>query len=158
MKITISEINNNPHLPFDHDMLDLNENIKPRQEKITFDKVLNHLDKNWNWYNIIPDFKDVLENPTLPWNWMALSEHLDINLDTVSKYLYLPWDWKLLSKNKHITWEDIINHPDLPINFSWLSLNPSITIDNIRKNLDKPWNWIHICENTFDSAYNKMIK
>ncbi len=54
---------------------------------ITFDIVLNNLDKPWNWYYLSANsnitFDNVLNNPDKHWNWYYLSFNPNITFDIV---------------------------------------------------------------------------
>ena len=78
----------------------------------------------------------VLENIDRPWNWVQLSDSLNITISDVLNNLYLPWVWKELAQNKSISIDDVLTNPTLP----WECIWDYESLSNERKrydNLDK---------------------
>ena len=65
-------------------------------------------------------FDIVLAHPNKPWDWYCLSINPNITFDNVLAYPEKPWDWYNLSYNPNITWEIVQANPDKPWNWDWL--------------------------------------
>ena len=91
---------------------------------MTWDIIINNLDKNLNWYHI--SNKDY------------------ITIDIIKKYPNLPWSWYQLTKHKNITFEMILENPNLRWDWTSLGSNPNISFDIIKKYPDVEWSLTHI--------------
>ena len=111
-----------------YDLLSMNNNI-------TWNIILNNIDKNWNFENLVINNENIT---------------IDIILNNIS--FFNEKCIKVLSKNKTIKWLDIIKHPEIIWNFQDLSLNKNITFDIVLNNLDKKW-----CFNRLSSNPNINI-
>jgi len=162
--ITLDIIVNNPH----PDCGEWNWEGVSHNPNLTWEFVLNNMDKDWNW-------RDISRLPEITW-------------DIVQEYSEMRWNYLTLSKNLNISWEIMMensdkfcidrNHniylrPDIPlnillhrienggisltnINITWevvkdiaytfsynqryeLSRNPNITWDILENNSEYPW-------------------
>ena len=61
-----------------------------RNNTITFQDILNHLNIPWNWhiisYSKLIIFQDIIDHPDLPWKWDVLSMNPSI-LYTENEYI-----------------------------------------------------------------------
>ena len=161
------------------------------------DYIIEHPEQTWNYYEIsarkdltidfIKEFQDLLDfeiiseniniedvinNPELPWDYIALSINSKVTSDDLINHSELPWDYQVLSA--HIDVNFVYANPQcdwyypslydrikldliLPsgnkyinddhIKYCYLSENPNLTIDYILEHLDKPWQWEKIYSN-----------
>jgi len=111
----------------------------------------NHLYINAYYASSNPGikWKDIVDNPDLPWNWCSVTRNPNITLEIVRNNPMFKWDWNLLSCHTNITWDMIIEDPDLPWNKGRVSLNPNITWDIVRDNPEWPWDWVYLSKNKF---------
>ena len=145
-----------------------------RHPNLNWDFVKKHLDKDWNWPNLVErDFihwEHIVQSPYL-YNVSYLSFNItpkiikEYNLDELPGFSYtvlsankhLTWDFifenfnemnlYLISMHPVVTWEIICEHPDLNWNWVGISRNPNITFDIIIKNPEKPWAWWYVGAN-----------
>jgi len=83
--------------------------------------------------------QDLIDYPTLQWNYEYISEDDKITIDFVNKHRNLPWDYTVLTHNPNITFEIIQQNPDIPWDFLELSENPNITAQFIFDHPEINW-------------------
>ena len=112
---------------------------------ITWDIVIENIEKPWNWYRISMNpnitWEIVRGNSELPWDWHGVSVNPNITWEIIRDNSDIPWVWHELSKHPNITWDIIRDNPEKPWVWSHVSLNPNITVDIVNKNPDIPWDW-----------------
>jgi hypothetical protein len=62
-------------------------------------------------------------------------------IELVKAYPNKEWDWYALSENPNININDMINNPKLPFVWELATTNPSISLNDILTNSNKSWNW-----------------
>ena len=143
--ITMNDVKNNLHLPWNYRQLSSNPNLTIKFVKKT-------INKQWNWNAISCNkaitMDDVRYNQHLPWSYISLSKNPNLTIEFVTENLrnkkgskMIPWDWNLITYNEAITMDDILNNPRLPWCYEWLPLNPNLTLDFVVNHLDNNWNW-----------------
>jgi hypothetical protein len=116
---------------------------------LTFDIVLNNIDKDWNWYALSRNpnitFDIVVNNSNLPWKFSSLGLNSNITWEIIFNNIDLAWDWDNLSRYKNITWKDISANYDLFMSKINLSLfvyyKNNFDLEIITNLPELNWNW-----------------
>ena len=90
---------------------------------LSFDIVLNNLDKEWDCFEV--------------------SRNKTVTMEVIKNNIDMPWDWNGVSENPNITINDILNNLDKPWNLTFISRNPQLTIKMINELRSN--NFISIC-------------
>jgi len=143
--------------------------------------VRENMDLPWNWYNISCNkgitMMDIHENIDLPWNWLgvsynvnitieflenhpelpilwgeAVSEHMKIDVNILSKHSDKNWDYKKILNNSHLTIDILrylVSKNIMNDRYIWLTptRNPAISIQDIESNNDLPWKMNSVSSN-----------
>lgn len=138
--ITCDIVRNNPDIKWDWYYLGLNPNINIDFVKENFEKFNKALawaliskNKNITW-------KNICDNPDVPWDWTGISENPNVTWEIISNNLDEPWNWNcILSNNPNITFEIFLDNLDSVFMYhsNWFHLN-HLTLDRdmyIRKKL-----------------------
>ena len=142
-------VTDHPEIPWDYTGL-------TTQPWLTWDIVVNDLDKPWDFYVLstrsdIATWEIVSTHPALPWSWSAMcTKNLSVckSIQHIQAHPDMPWDWYGLSQNTDIATPEIIDrHFDLPWDWEGLSLNTAITPEFIEAHIDQPWDWTELSMN-----------
>lgn len=79
-------------------------------------------------------FDIVLDNMDKKWCWISLTQHSNITFDMVLKYPDLPWCPDRLSLNPNITADIMANNPEYPWHYAGFIFNINLTMDWIIQN------------------------
>lgn len=142
------------------------------------DSVIRLINKKWDWSRLSESINiyDILNHPELPWQWDYVSVNPTLETQIVLDLPGMPWDFKAMSGHINIDYR-IISDPDyyllsrrLPyhaifelegsLNYQQLSRNSNITLDYVLQHLDKPWDYTWLSANpAFDTLdiNNKKI-
>jgi hypothetical protein len=145
--------------------------------KITWDIILNNLDKPWKFrfvgLNKNITWQNIIDNLDYQWDWILLTAfkpitwsiikpHLDLfknklewnimshNFDfEILKNLGLtvPWNFQNLSRSNIINWDIVIKYKNQNWNWDCLSESENLDYNIIVKHINKPWNWDKISLN-----------
>lgn len=87
------------------------------------------------------DLNIVIEDPTLAWDWTALSRRRDVTPQFVDEHPDFPWDWKVLGERRNFPMEIVGKYPEK--SWNWEALSHKIMMDwsRVEINIDKPWNF-----------------
>jgi hypothetical protein len=131
---------------------------------ISFDSVLKYKNKFWNWFRVsntkIID-KNVIDNPTLPFNRQGLSINPITSvylLNSDTEFFTGAWDMFHISRTKCTNQFLLKNHNKFEFDFDLLSYNENININTIIKLKNKDWCWFAVSQNkaTDDSVLNNL--
>ena len=88
-----------------------------------------------------PNFsmKDILDNPSYPWNWMEVSKHPRITAEDIDQHPNFPWNWMFVQHNPNIREWFALKYKDKLQFIHVLVTNPNISLEFITENyeLDK---------------------
>lgn len=101
------------------------------------DFIKKNIDKLNIWnisYHPNLTFDIVLNNLNKKWCWVSLTQHQNITFDIVSKHRELFWCTDRLSFNPNITADIIENNPEYPWNYTGFLCNVNITMNWILQN------------------------
>jgi hypothetical protein len=123
------------------------------KENITMEYVRFYRDNNiYNevrdaWVNIsknkVIKWKDVVDNPDIPWSFVGLSTNPNITWDIVLENVDKEWSWQHLSYKEGLTW-DRVGCASSVVGEKLVS-PPSLTLDIIKTHMDKNWNYYGVC-------------
>ena len=98
--ITMNDIENNIHLPWDFQHVSSNSNL-------TIEFVKKYINKSWNWKRISSNsninMKDIENNPTMSWNFKHISLNPNLTVDFIEKNIDKHWNWNRIARNHFIT-------------------------------------------------------
>ena len=77
--------------------------------------------------------ENIIENPTIDWDWSNISVNTNISIKEILKYPDLPWEWHYISTNVNISMKDIEENKDLPWDYTWLCSNPNINLKTLKQ-------------------------
>jgi hypothetical protein len=131
--ITFTDVINNPDLPFVLKWLPC--------KNIPVEYIATNPNPEWDWYHLTKwkSISDIIKNPNITWNYVAVSQKKGIPIDFIIANLekFKPLDLCMYNISKNALFEDIINHPELPWCFEGISSNPNITEEFIIANFEK---------------------
>ena len=159
----------NPFITLDFiNQISSNKNIKPnwnwtgisQSSKITFDDVLQNMDKPWDFkllnanpnltlegiLKIMSNFTKTQQKKIFDWNFISANQNLDFN--DVLQNLDLPWVKSELARNMNLKIEHLRKFEKDYFKNYWfeISKNSGISMDDIDNNMDLPWNFEGISE------------
>ena len=104
---------------------------------ITFEFVLKHIDKNFDWRilsaNPVIKLHHIENTLYLPWRWDGISYNPNLTIDFIKKYKNKNWCWRSISYNPGITMKDIENNLNFPWVMECILINPNLTLEFIKK-------------------------
>ena len=151
------KLSDNPNISFEVILNSLDKKwdwgLLSKHPKLTFDFILNHLDYNWSWVHISIHsnitFENIIEHLELNWIWEYVCYNENITIKNIIDNPNLPWSWRSLSKNDNIT-QYFLTYSNLSWNFDDLTYNGDLTdIDIIleKNNLLDQLKFIKLDEN-----------
>ncbi len=118
-RFTLTDILNNPKIPWQKNIITYNRNIPASYEEWEF--ILQHPEYKWT-------YKRLCRNNGLSWDIIVN------NLDKFGNYI---------SKNPNITLDIVRNNPQLNWNFYKMSYNSSITLELVEEFINEDWDfWV----------------
>ncbi len=115
------ELSRNPTISLKY----IKNNLVIDRDVNLYDNVdINLLLKRWYWYEISErvTYKEFIDNPELPWNYLGLSINENIPIEYIKNSLNdntNNWNWRYISER--VKYKDFINNPDLPWDYEGLS-------------------------------------
>ncbi len=141
--VTWDIVVSNPERPWDYRSLSENKNIPLEIIFQSYRSSLLASDSRveWNWHYIsyfkIPNWKTIVNNPDIPFDYEALSNTNFITLDILYETEGRKWNWSALSENLSIPLDDVytnlMSKNPLPWDLNSLSIREDLTIDFITK-------------------------
>jgi hypothetical protein len=109
-------------------------------------------DKNWddlseNMENKLITFKDIYDNPDLPWNYHVISYNYATWNDYISYPDFPHWDKVNMAHMKDLTLLNIIENPHINWDFEVLSYREFLTQEFILNNKHQNWDIIALSSN-----------
>lgn len=159
--IKISDIENNPQLPWHWEGIMNNPNMKFDFYLKNSKKIRKYKYQNWKILSKKITISDILDNPKIhkKIRWAISTSSSKIKLEDIINNPQLPWKYNFLSSNPNLTMKFILDNIDAnprfvnlntkrySLNWNSLSFNPGIKISDITNNPDLPWNYRMISKN-----------
>lgn len=103
--------------------------------------------------------KLILEYPSAPWDWNALSSNPAVSFAFIKDHPELLWNPNYVSRNRSITEQDVRNNPDFGWDYELLCGNPNISFAFMNEYIIKPdavkrINWQLISSNPAVSLFD----
>jgi hypothetical protein len=137
-----------------------------KNPKINLKFVSENRNLNWNWGYILSSatFRDIIDNPDLPWG-MAILQNPNLNfkellkIRQISRFKLLSsscFDY-LVSQNSSITMRDILENPDFKWDWSALSQYAKVSLKEVLdKGLYRKWDWDLLLSNP-NIAFQELL-
>lgn len=146
-----------------HEEEDDEDDEEEEDNPTTLEEYIEGLTEPLNYYALsykpFLTFDFVLQNVDKSWSWNALSYHINITMKDIYTHPELPWNWNFVFLNKNITLEIIIayiDHKYMPSPFDNLLTESKKSFIRTREREDAIKN-LQILKNKFDEVPSEIF-